>query len=380
MESGGSVQVALTPTPAPQNPALHKRTLARLTHVSPMLNAATAVAINTAVVAGANAFGVQVAGDMTNGYQSGHTRDGSKVRWGWGSSRVKQPPTATTAQSPVVVKRTCCGNFFGQLGVIAQLMRHRHPWCSLNSRKGVLGRAERMMLFAVSFFVSLAVLALQYDVVRCVILVFVAARATFDATMHHFSGGGSGARQHFLQRRHQRCAYQQLGGRLCVATCAADDSSSNVRRWHRALSLPASHTRRITVHRRHLGSERRPVRQLTEPEMMLQMAASVVYKRRAFAKMNARRRERMAAESIRLTREAIRRSPRRGCCSLCCRRAATSPGVDEAQYVSTPMESPKNDSDGFRSAVLPTVCATAGLFPSSDHDPLTVFIAHRVRS
>ena len=50
-----------------KNPALHKRTLARLTHVSPMLNAATAVAINTAVVAGANAFGVQVAGDMTNG-------------------------------------------------------------------------------------------------------------------------------------------------------------------------------------------------------------------------------------------------------------------------------------------------------------------------
>ena len=30
-----------------------------------------------------------------------------------------------------------------------------------------------MMLFAVSFFVSLAVLALQYDVVRCVTLLLV---------------------------------------------------------------------------------------------------------------------------------------------------------------------------------------------------------------
>merc|ERR1719197_1859249 len=39
---------------------------------------------------------------------------------------------------------------------------------------------------------------------------------------------------------------------------------------------------------------------------------------------------------------------------MCCRRAVTSPGVDEAQYVSTPLESPKTDSDGFRSAVLPT--------------------------
>merc|ERR1719163_66324 len=154
-----------------KNPALHKRTLARLTHVSPMLNAATAVAINTAVVAGANAFGVQVAGDLTNGFQSGRTQR-EKVRWGWGSSgRMKKQQqqqqasgVADARQPPTVVQRTCCGTFFGQLGVIAQLMRHRHPWCSLNSRKGVLGRTERMMLFAVSFFVSLAVLALQYDV------------------------------------------------------------------------------------------------------------------------------------------------------------------------------------------------------------------------
>ena len=158
-----------------QNPALRKRTLTRLTHVNPMLNAATAVAINTAVVAGANAFGVQVAGDLTNGFQSGRTQR-EKVRWGWGSSgRMKKQQqqqqasgVADARQPPTVVQRTCCGTFFGQLGVIAQLMRHRHPWCSLNSRKGVLGRTERMMLFAVSFFVSLAVLALQYDVVRCV--------------------------------------------------------------------------------------------------------------------------------------------------------------------------------------------------------------------
>ena len=113
---------------------------------------------------------------------------------------------------------------------------------------------------------------------------------------------------------------------------------------------------------------------------MLQMAASVAYRRRAFAKLNERRRERMAAESVRLTREAIRRSPRRRCCGMCCRRAVTSPGVDEAQYVSTPLESPKTDSDGFRSAVLPTVCATACLFSSSDHEPPTVCTVHRVRS
>ena len=91
--------------------------------------------------------------------------------------------------------------------------------------------------------------------------------------------------------------------------------------------------------------------------MMLQMAASVAYKRRAFAKMNERRRQRMAAESIRLTQQAIHQSPRRGCCSLCCRRAAVNPSIDDTQYVSTSIDSPKSDGDGSRSALLPAVRA-----------------------
>merc|ERR1719238_2469630 len=110
-----------------------------------------------------------------------------------------------------------------------------------------------MMLFAVSFFVSLAVLALQYDV------------------------EGAAARGNLFFNVDINAVLINSSVPACV-------------------SQPVRQT--IAALMRHLGSERRPVRQLTEPEMMLQMAASVVYKRRAFAKMNARRRERMAAESI----------------------------------------------------------------------------------
>ena len=124
---------------ARQDPALNRRTLTKLTHVNPLVRAGIDVATSAAAAAGAAAFGVQVAGDMggASGGWAGRPTTKRAIPRGWQSSHRLQHQAGKD-----VPRRSCCGWLCGELGVLAELMRHRHPWCSLTSRKGVLGRTE----------------------------------------------------------------------------------------------------------------------------------------------------------------------------------------------------------------------------------------------
>ena len=137
--------------------------------------------------------------------------------------------------------------------------------------------------------------------------------------------------------------------------------------------------------RRHLGTERQPVRQLTEPETMLREAASVAFRRLAFAQIGKQRRLSEAARDDGGTPRAA------SSCCCCCgrsrgsaatqqkvaptqstrmrgvvgtwgrRRSQESDGNDFTSVALPRQDKPKATSGGFEAPVLPPVRGRAAV-------------------
>ena len=165
-----------------QDPALNRTTLSKLTHLPArrtMLQAfgsaaamAANVAVNAAAAGAAAAAGVGTAGagamalqsddddDSVHSYQPGHANALTPAGAGVGTRGSHRAGDAAVngAWSPQHADMTKSGRaiwegvpveehswkvrLMGHWSVFVDLLRHRHPWCSLSSRKGTLGRVE----------------------------------------------------------------------------------------------------------------------------------------------------------------------------------------------------------------------------------------------